>query len=165
MLYNRDIQKLKKNYHNSNNIEIQIDNIISILSTLLTGGVLIILIETLHLSNVISDRFYAKMKPFENSFVSYINFVKLMESNIVYKKKEEYVKSFKLCFLISNKYQVRLKKQVWLVRLTNFSCNPDKIFTPNCCMPITPTSGYKKQEGAYGKKPLSKGAGRGYALI
>lgn len=94
-------------------MEIQIDNIISILSTLLTGGVLIILIETLHLSNVMSDRFYAKMKPFENSFISYINFVKLMESNIIYKNKEEHVKSFE--HLVSKISKVDTKQSIYVL--------------------------------------------------
>lgn len=65
-------------------MESQIGNIISILSTLLTGGALIILIKTLHLSNVITDRFYNKMEPFKRKFISYVNFVKSIENNIIY---------------------------------------------------------------------------------
>ncbi|MBR5852334.1 MAG: hypothetical protein IKY73_07425 [Bacteroidaceae bacterium] len=69
-------------------MENQISDVITILSTLLTGGILIILIETLHLNNVIADRFYNKIKPFESRLISYINFVKLMESSISYEKDE-----------------------------------------------------------------------------
>ena len=77
-------------------MEHQIDNVISILSTLMTGGVLIILIETLHLSNIISERFYCTMKPFEKRFVSYVCCVKSIEANIEYLDgEEEYVKILK----------------------------------------------------------------------
>lgn len=69
-------------------MENQISDVITILSTLLTGGIIIILIETLHLSNVIADRFYNKIKPFEGCLISYINFVKSMESCISYQKDE-----------------------------------------------------------------------------
>lgn len=69
-------------------MESQISNIITILTSLLTGGVLMILIENLHLSNVITDRFYNKMKPFECRFKSYISFVQLMRSRMSFKKNE-----------------------------------------------------------------------------
>ena len=77
-------------------MEHQIDNVISILSTLMTGGFLIILIETLHLSNIISERFYCTMKPFEKRFVSYVCCVKSIGGNIEYLDcEEEHVKVFK----------------------------------------------------------------------
>ncbi len=87
-------------------MEIQIDHIISILSTLLTGGVLIILIETLHLSNAIDDKFYNKMEPFERHFVSYVDFVKSIQNRISYANDIE-------------GYSVKLKKLIHEIALIN----------------------------------------------
>lgn len=84
-------------------MESQISNMITILTSLLTGGVLMILIENLHLSNIIADRFYNKIKPFEKSLKSYILFVKLIANRITIKEdkdegKDEHAKRFKKLF-------------------------------------------------------------------
>lgn len=70
----------------------KIDLIISILIAILTGGVIILLIELLHLHSVITDRYYSMIKPFIHKLTNYIRYTYWVDNAIIYKDKEqEYV--------------------------------------------------------------------------
>ena len=51
----------------------KIDLLISILIAILTGGVIILIIELLHLHSVITDRYYSIIKPFIHKLTNYEN--------------------------------------------------------------------------------------------
>lgn len=63
----------------------EISNIISILTALLTGGFLMIFIETQKVSVSVTDRFHFIMQPFFRCFSSYVKFIACFKSCFIFK--------------------------------------------------------------------------------
>lgn len=66
-----------------------VSNEITILVALLTGGLLITLIEVIHLNNLQSGRFHTIMKPFMSKLTGYVRFINLIQSAICFNKENE----------------------------------------------------------------------------
>lgn len=71
--------------------------IISILATLLTGGFLMIFIESQKVAGSVTDRFHFVLNPFFCSFSSYVKFISSFRTCFTFKvtKDSEYIKSLK----------------------------------------------------------------------
>lgn len=66
----------------------QLTLITSILTAIFTGGIIIIFIETLHISEHIIERFHVVMKPFYHSFTNYAIFVSYYKSAYTFPQKD-----------------------------------------------------------------------------
>lgn len=71
--------------------------IISILTALLTGGFLMIFIESQKVAGSVTDRFHFVMNPFFRSFSSYVKFISSFKTCFTFKvsKDSEYIKRLK----------------------------------------------------------------------
>ncbi|GAB1358986.1 hypothetical protein MASR1M31_07650 [Porphyromonadaceae bacterium] len=70
---------------------------ISILTALLTGGFLMVFIESQKVSGSVTDRFHFVMNPFFRSFSSYVKFISCFKTCFTFKteKDSEYIKRLK----------------------------------------------------------------------
>lgn len=68
----------------------EISNIISILTALLTGGFLIIFIETQKVAVSITDRYHFIMQPFFRCFNSYVKFISYFKSCFIFETNDSY---------------------------------------------------------------------------
>ena len=75
----------------------QVSIIITILSALLTGGFLMIFIESQHIANNIAERFHFRMRPFYYSFTNYVRFISFFKSCFDFRdiNKDGYMKKLK----------------------------------------------------------------------
>jgi hypothetical protein len=75
----------------------QLSIIISILAALLTGGFLMIFIESQKVAGSVTDRFHFVMNPFFRSFSSYVRFISSFETCFTFKvtKDSDYIKRLK----------------------------------------------------------------------
>lgn len=71
--------------------------IISILAALLTGGFLMIFIESQKVANSVTDRFHFIMNPFYHSFSNYVKFISSFKTCFTFKipKGDNYIKRLK----------------------------------------------------------------------
>lgn len=73
-------------------MEVQTGYVITLLTTLLAGGMLVVLVENLHISSTLTDRFYNKMQPFMHKLTCYVRFVDRFKNGIKYiDPSQEYV--------------------------------------------------------------------------
>ena len=70
-------------------MNINISVLTAILTTILTGGVLMILVESLHLYTMLSDRYHNMIKPFMHKLTNYTQMLAWMKNTIVYKDKTQ----------------------------------------------------------------------------
>ncbi|MFC2771398.1 MAG: hypothetical protein ACFN4F_04805 [Porphyromonas endodontalis] len=75
----------------------QISIIATFLAALLTGGFLMIFIESQQVANNMTERFHFIMRPFSHSFTNYVRFISFFKNCFIFKveKKEGYMKSLK----------------------------------------------------------------------
>lgn len=70
--------------------------IVTLLTSLLTGGVLMLLFEMLHINTMLTNRFYGKIQPFLFHLTSYVRFVGWFRNDMQYiEEEQEYVKELK----------------------------------------------------------------------
>jgi hypothetical protein len=79
------------------NIMAELNIIISILAALLTGGFLMIFIESQKVAGSVTDRFHFVMNPFFRNFSSYVKFISSFKTCFTFKvtKDSEYIESLK----------------------------------------------------------------------
>ena len=70
-------------------MNVDISVLTAILTTILASGVLMILIESLHLYTMLSDRYHSMIKPFMHKLTHYAQMLAWMKNAIVYKDKTQ----------------------------------------------------------------------------